>query len=139
MIKLSEEQQKIIDKDGDVIVQANAGTGKTTVLTEKIKRELNQNRSYMTVAAITFTVKATNEKAGEDVSVEFRKKATEKAGYSKICTVVFKGQAMKPTLGKETTDDITYGTDKKTVNKKEVTYQTITFNKASSMLQIYTS
>ena len=61
MIKLSEEQQKIIDKEGDVIVQANAGTGKTTVLTEKIKRELNQNRSYMTVAAITFTVKATNE------------------------------------------------------------------------------
>lgn len=94
--------------------------------------DCTKNMNIWKIPAVAKTVKATNEKAGEDVSVEFRKKATEKAGYSKICTVVFKGQAMKPTLGKETTDDITYGTEKKTVNKKEVTYQTITFNKASS-------
>lgn len=91
-----------------------------------------KNMNIWKIPAVAKTVKATNEKAGEDVSVDFRKKATEKAGYSKICTVVFKGQAMKPTLGTETTNDITYGTEKKTVNKKEVTYQTITFNKASS-------
>ena len=94
--------------------------------------DCTRNMNIWKIPAVAKKVKATDTQAGTDVSVEFRKKATEKAGYSKICTVVFKGQAMKPTLGTETTNDITYGTEKKTVNKKEVTYQTITFNKASS-------
>ena len=91
-----------------------------------------RNMSIWNIPSVNANVKANDSNAGTDVSVEFRKKATERAGYSKIATVIFKGQAKKPTLGTETTNDITYGTERKTVNKKEVTYQTITFNKASS-------
>lgn len=94
--------------------------------------DCTRNMNIWKIPAVAKKVKATDTQAGTDVSVDFRKKATERAGYSKICTVVFKGQAKKPTLGKETSNDITYGTEKKTVNKKKVTYQTITFNKASS-------
>ncbi len=63
MAKLNEMQQKAIDANESVVVViAGAGSGKTTVLTEKINRiienELAQSREIL---AITFTNKATNE------------------------------------------------------------------------------
>lgn len=60
--KISKTQKEIIeDIDGSIIVSASAGTGKTGVLVEKIKYELEKNLTEKTVAGITFTIKAANE------------------------------------------------------------------------------
>ncbi len=59
-INLSAQQQKIVDlKDGAYLVLASAGSGKTRVLTERIKRlsETMQGK----ILAITFTNKAATE------------------------------------------------------------------------------
>jgi superfamily I DNA/RNA helicase len=54
-------QEEIIKSKCNVIVSASAGTGKTFTLVEKIKYEIEQNKSYKVIAAITFTIKATSE------------------------------------------------------------------------------
>lgn len=60
--KLSLEQQSIItDLSKHLVVIAGAGTGKTTVLTEKIKYLINNNIKPNKILAITFTKKAANE------------------------------------------------------------------------------
>ncbi len=63
MEKLNSEQIKAINAENNVVVViAGAGSGKTTVLTEKIKRLIdNQMCLAREVLAITFTNKATNE------------------------------------------------------------------------------
>lgn len=61
-IEFSKTQKEIIeDIDGSIVVSAGAGTGKTGVLVEKIKYELEHNLSEKTIAGITFTIKAANE------------------------------------------------------------------------------
>ncbi|MBN1495372.1 MAG: ATP-dependent helicase [Spirochaetes bacterium] len=59
-IKLSVKQQEIVSfESGAILVKASAGSGKTRVLTERIKRLLNvTNRNIL---AITFTNKAGEE------------------------------------------------------------------------------
>jgi ATP-dependent exoDNAse (exonuclease V) beta subunit len=43
------------------VVSASAGSGKTTIMIEKIKRVLDIEETHRTIAAITFTIKATKE------------------------------------------------------------------------------
>lgn len=45
----------------NTVVSASAGAGKTTIMIEKIKRVLEEEQTHKTIAAITFTIKATNE------------------------------------------------------------------------------
>jgi len=60
IIKLSEKQEVAVShKDGALLVLASAGSGKTRVLTERIKRLLNLTKSK--ILAITFTNKAGDE------------------------------------------------------------------------------
>ena len=70
-IKLSETQKKIVEhENGSLLVMASAGTGKTRVLTERIKRLLKI--STKKVLAITFTNKAgaeMKERLGDDEEV----------------------------------------------------------------------
>ncbi len=63
MAKLNEQQQKAVNSDANVVVViAGAGSGKTTVLTEKVARIIETDMaSAREVLAITFTNKATNE------------------------------------------------------------------------------
>lgn len=63
MAKLNSEQVKAINAENNVVVViAGAGSGKTTVLTEKIKKLIEEQRCLAhEVLAITFTNKATNE------------------------------------------------------------------------------
>ncbi len=63
MAKLNSEQVKAINAENNVVVViAGAGSGKTTVLTEKIKKLIEEQRCLAReVLAITFTNKATNE------------------------------------------------------------------------------
>ncbi|WP_338653515.1 ATP-dependent helicase [Sporosarcina psychrophila] len=45
----------------DTVVSASAGAGKTTIMIEKIKHALELEETHKTIAAITFTIKATSE------------------------------------------------------------------------------
>jgi len=62
MIKLSDDQLKVVNSPLDRAVQvlASAGTGKTRVLTERIRKILNETKRAG-VIAITFTNKAAEE------------------------------------------------------------------------------
>lgn len=59
-IVLSDKQQKIVDfRDGALLVKASAGSGKTRVLTERVKKLAESTRRK--ILAITFTNKACEE------------------------------------------------------------------------------
>ncbi|WP_435307860.1 UvrD-helicase domain-containing protein [Sebaldella termitidis] len=60
-MKLSPTQEKIINKKGNLVVQASAGTGKTFTLVQKLKKEIEENKTHRIIAAITFTIKAAHE------------------------------------------------------------------------------
>jgi DNA helicase II / ATP-dependent DNA helicase PcrA len=60
--KLNDQQQRAIQTtDGPVLVVAGAGTGKTTVIVERICRLLDKTTSAKRVLALTFTEKAAAE------------------------------------------------------------------------------
>ena len=59
--KWTEEQRKIIKDTNNLIVSASAGTGKTFVITQKIEYEIQLNKSFQKIAALTFTNKAADE------------------------------------------------------------------------------
>jgi superfamily I DNA/RNA helicase len=57
----TEIQKKIIQKAGNLVVTASAGTGKTFTLVQKIDYEAQEYKGFKTIAAITFTIKAAKE------------------------------------------------------------------------------
>lgn len=59
--QMSEEQCKILNAKGNIVVTANAGAGKTFILVEKINKTIEESKNHKTIAAITFTRKAANE------------------------------------------------------------------------------
>ena len=60
-MKLSADQEKIVNTPGNLIVSASAGTGKTHTMVNKIAKEINENHNHKVIAAITFTIKAAQE------------------------------------------------------------------------------
>jgi len=60
-MKLSPTQERIIATQGNLIVRASAGTGKTLTMVEKIATEITKNQTHKAIAAITFTIKAAQE------------------------------------------------------------------------------
>lgn len=60
-ISLSKQQTEIVQYDGNIVVSASAGTGKTRTMVSKIVFDLNQNKTHKAIAAITFTIKAAQE------------------------------------------------------------------------------
>lgn len=57
----SNVQKEIINFKGNLIVSASAGTGKTSTMLGKIENDIRNNTTHKSVAAITFTIKATRE------------------------------------------------------------------------------
>ena len=61
-INLSETQKKIVEHgEGALLVEAGPGTGKTRVLTERVRRLLKDGDGHFRVLALTFTNRAANE------------------------------------------------------------------------------
>lgn len=73
-INLSEKQKEIVEyKNSPICVEASAGSGKTRVLTQRIKFLLNQTKKK--VLALTFTNKAgeeIKERLAEDIDINNR-------------------------------------------------------------------
>ena len=61
MSRFTIEQQKAIDATGKTIVSASAGSGKTTVMIEKIIRLIQSGCSVKEILAVTFTKKAASQ------------------------------------------------------------------------------
>ncbi len=59
--ELTEEQLSAINSSENMVITACPGSGKTTVIVEKIRKELNELPSYQGVIGITFTQKAAKE------------------------------------------------------------------------------
>lgn len=57
----TDEQKKIIDCPGNIVVIANPGSGKTYTLSVKIKKMLESLSSNKGIIAISYTNKASNE------------------------------------------------------------------------------
>ena len=72
---LSSEQQRIVDAPcGNILVSAAAGSGKTTVMTERIvKRILDRELSVENVLVMTFT-----NAAAANMSAKLEKRLREK-------------------------------------------------------------
>jgi superfamily I DNA/RNA helicase len=54
-------REKILNTHGNIVVSANAGTGKTHITVKRIIQDVNSVTNYQTFAAITFTRKAAKE------------------------------------------------------------------------------
>ncbi|AYN93432.1 ATP-dependent helicase [Pseudomonas sp. LTJR-52] len=61
MFNFTEEQKEAIKPQGCMVITACPGSGKTAVVSEKIRNELKQLKDYQGVIAITFTRKASQE------------------------------------------------------------------------------
>lgn len=64
-IRLSPQQQAIVNYgEGPLLVVAGPGSGKTRVLTERVRRLITSTKGHFRILALTFTNKAANELAG---------------------------------------------------------------------------
>lgn len=54
-------RDQILSEEGNIVISASAGTGKTYTTVQRIIRDAEKNKSYQTFAAITFTRKAAKE------------------------------------------------------------------------------
>ncbi|MVX59710.1 AAA family ATPase [Streptococcus danieliae] len=63
MMKIADQhiRDEILGHDGSLVVRASAGSGKTTMMVQKIKSVLEDITNHKTVVATTFTRKATQE------------------------------------------------------------------------------
>lgn len=61
-VELSEEQRVVVESNANkIVVSAAAGSGKTRVLTERVKRILRETKNGNSVVVITFTNEAADE------------------------------------------------------------------------------
>ena len=60
-VELTDEQKAIVETDEDTIVVSNPGTGKTTTLSAKVIKLLEDGVEPENILCITFTVKAKKE------------------------------------------------------------------------------
>ncbi|MCU4885126.1 UvrD-helicase domain-containing protein [Bacillus cereus] len=98
-----EERNGILENDSDIVVSASAGSGKTTIMVKKMGIELEKITNHRTIAAITFTVKATDEikkKAGKSIQKTFVAMTNDAFIESEIIRPF-----IKDALGKSYSDD----------------------------------
>lgn len=85
-IYLSDTQRKIVcHRDGPLLVNAGAGSGKTRVLTERIRYLLENKQGHYRILALTFTNKAADEMAERLKDVDNLKERTYIGTLHKFC------------------------------------------------------
>jgi DNA helicase-2/ATP-dependent DNA helicase PcrA len=60
-IQFTPDQVRAIESEANMVITACPGSGKTSIVVEKIIREVEDLKSYQGVIGITFTVKASKE------------------------------------------------------------------------------
>ncbi|WP_353232294.1 ATP-dependent helicase [Pseudomonas helleri] len=76
-ISYSDAQKEAIDCPGSMVITACPGSGKTTVMVEKIRREFTSLKPHQGVIGISFTIKSSKElgdkcrKNGADIKASF--------------------------------------------------------------------
>ncbi|MGF0472418.1 UvrD-helicase domain-containing protein [Lysinibacillus fusiformis] len=68
------QRDEILSANDSIVVSASAGSGKTTIMVKKMGIEMEKIKDHRTIAAVTFTVKATGEikkKAGNQIKKPF--------------------------------------------------------------------
>ena len=65
--KFTKEQQDAIDATGKTIVSASAGSGKTTVMIEKMLGLIRSGVDISEILAVTYTKKAAAQKSAESI------------------------------------------------------------------------
>lgn len=111
-----EQRKRILEDSGDIVVSASAGSGKTTIMIKKMGIELEKIANHRTIAAITFTVKATEEikkKAGNNIKKPFVVMTNDSFIENEIIRPF-----IKDALGKE------YGNDYSVEYGKEYIFET---------------
>lgn len=74
MLVDQKQRDDILSDNDSIVVSASAGSGKTTIMVKKMGIEMGKIQDHRTIAAITFTVKATGEikkKAGKQIKEPF--------------------------------------------------------------------
>lgn len=113
-----EAREGILNNEGNILVSASAGSGKTTIMVKKMALELEKIQDHRTIAAITFTVKATNEikkKASKIINKTFAVMTNDSFIESEIIRPF-----ISDSLGVDFTNDYTVDYDN---NSKFSTYE----------------
>ncbi|MEZ8945817.1 UvrD-helicase domain-containing protein [Vibrio sp. 10N.247.311.12] len=87
MLTFTDEQNAAIVFDGSMVLTACPGSGKTTVMVEKIRKELNQLADYKGIIGITFTVKASSELKKKCKSDGFNTKSSFFGTIDSFCLI----------------------------------------------------
>jgi len=88
---LSPKQKKIVENiEGAVLVLAGAGSGKTRILTERVRHLLEDIKGHFRVLALTFTNKAAEEMESRLVDIKDLKKRAFIGTIHKFCLEVIK-------------------------------------------------
>ena len=89
MLRLTPSQQTVVDHEsGAILVVAGPGSGKTRVLTERIRTLLERDEGHFRILALTFTNKAANEMAERLESVPGIKERAFIGTLHSFCTEV---------------------------------------------------
>lgn len=76
MIRPTDEQVKIINEQGNLVITAKPGSGKTFTIVEKIVNISNNLLNYQGVIAISFT-----RKASQELELRYKRKNTRSANH----------------------------------------------------------
>ena len=86
-MKFNKEQEDIIKSiEGAYLIKAPVGTGKTTVLIERILRALEQGIEADEILALTFT-----NRAAEEIKTRLREKINDQAHFDSLLVKTFHG------------------------------------------------
>ena len=80
--KLNKFQQKVLDSEGNVLVNASAGSGKTSTMIEKIMQLVCQGVNIRNILVITFTVAAASEMKQKLIKEIYARARANSANYS---------------------------------------------------------
>lgn len=84
MSKPNEFQQKVLDASGNVLVNASAGSGKTSTMIKKIIGLLDKGVNIKNILVITFTVAAASEMKQKLVDKIYENARKNNANYSNL-------------------------------------------------------